>query len=236
MSADESAHDYAAANKKIFDKKAAENTAIPAELSVLARAVTGALLLTYPTLFDRTKTELLDFACGAGLVALELAPHVRSVLGVDISEGVVERFNERAAELGAAHARAVAARLDTGDGAPEACATLEGATFDVVLCSFSYHHVASIAATTRTLARFLRPGGALLVLDTLRRSDTAPVEEIPEEFRPAVAHVGGFTEAQMREAFEAAGLVGFEFGEAMTKTIMGREQTLFIAKGVSPQL
>ena len=74
------------------------------------------------------------------------------------------------------------------------------------------------------------------MLDTLRRGDAPPAQEIPEEFRAAVAHVGGFTEAQMREVFEAAGLVEFEFGEAMTKTIMGREQTLFIAKGASPQL
>ncbi|GJE90584.1 S-adenosyl-L-methionine-dependent methyltransferase [Phanerochaete sordida] len=217
-------HDYAAANKALFDAKAAELDANP-EFRALARSIAGTLLRTYPALFAPERTALLDFACGTGLVAFELAPHVRTLLGVDISDGMAARFNARAAELGLAHkARAVVAALT---GAP---GELDGQQFDVVLCSMAYHHLAAPADTTALLARLLRPGGTLLVLDFAARDYTQ--EEIPEEFRAAVAHAAGFAEDDVRAMFEGAGLEGFELREGVKMAIGGKERDIFVARGV----
>lgn len=102
------AHDYVAENRAHYDERA---KAIDAdeELRQLARQVAEGLLRVHGPLFDKGTTTLLDFACGTGalrflwqimpvvhraslgLVSLELFPHVKSVLGVDISPGVVSR-------------------------------------------------------------------------------------------------------------------------------------------------
>src|SRR6478735_4011573 len=44
--------------------------------------------------------ELLDVACGPGLVACELAPRVKSVRGLDVVEAMVEQARARATRLG----------------------------------------------------------------------------------------------------------------------------------------
>jgi ubiquinone/menaquinone biosynthesis C-methylase UbiE len=67
------------------------------------------LLEMYP--FDKDSTTVMDFACGTGvflpcrggpekikwsigLVSRELAPHVKSIVGVDISQGMVDQYNK----------------------------------------------------------------------------------------------------------------------------------------------
>ncbi|EKM50910.1 uncharacterized protein PHACADRAFT_187557 [Phanerochaete carnosa HHB-10118-sp] len=147
-------HDYAGENKKHFDTKAEEVDAIP-EFRTLGRDVGASLLRTYPALFDPTATELLDFACGTGLVSFEIAPHVKSLLGVDISSGMVDRFSARAAGLGIAPTKthAIATEL-TGSGGE-----LGGAKFDVVLVRLIP------GAATRLVRRYLAP----LVLAQLRK-------------------------------------------------------------------
>ncbi|KAI5984005.1 hypothetical protein EDD15DRAFT_2312577 [Pisolithus albus] len=35
----------------------------------------------------------MDFACGTGLISRELAPHAKSIVGVDISQNMVDMYN-----------------------------------------------------------------------------------------------------------------------------------------------
>lgn len=50
------------------------------------------------TLFKDDK--VLDFGCGPGTIALEIAPFVKSVLGCDISKGMLEQLENNAKNLG----------------------------------------------------------------------------------------------------------------------------------------
>lgn len=120
----------------------------------------------------------------------------------------------------------------------------------------AYHHFASITDTTRVLASFLNPGGALLVADMLTSpilsdegtpaegtpaestsAEGKPEELIPKSYEHAAPHRFGFDEQTMKEVFEGAGLGGFEMVEATrTKLPMGNKPvTLFVAKGVKPR-
>ena len=104
-------HDYAAANQKRFDAEAKAFDAKPSVME-LAKRVTKAMVERYPSLFDEEKTSLLDFACGTGapirsrmivsgssdgltdvdgtgVLSRELCSHVKSIVGVDISQGMV---------------------------------------------------------------------------------------------------------------------------------------------------
>jgi hypothetical protein len=62
----------------------------------------------------------------------ELAPHVKSIVGVDISQGMVDQYNKRASDLGVLPERmtAICAELK-GDGGE-----LEGRKFDVIVVSW----------------------------------------------------------------------------------------------------
>jgi SAM-dependent methyltransferase len=70
-----------------------------------------------------------------------------------------------------------------------------------------YHHLADPASTTRELVGFLKPGGRLLVVDIVRRTEAV----ISAEFEGIVPHRYGFCGEEMREIFEAAELQGFEY-------------------------
>ncbi|MFD8521298.1 SAM-dependent methyltransferase [Streptomyces capillispiralis] len=116
------------------------------------------------TVADLPPGEVLDLGCGAGGDALWLARQGWRVTAVDVSSVAVERLTALAAAHGLAD-RITARRHDLGDSFPDGA-------FDLV--SAHYLHTPldlDRAATLRTAARSLRPGGRLLVVD---HGSTAP--------------------------------------------------------------
>jgi 2-polyprenyl-3-methyl-5-hydroxy-6-metoxy-1,4-benzoquinol methylase len=82
-------HDYAKANAEHFSQQA---STYRSELSLeLAKRIAGVILKNYP--FDSNKTEVLDYACGPGLIAFELLPHTKCVIGADLAQGMIDVFN-----------------------------------------------------------------------------------------------------------------------------------------------
>lgn len=93
-----------------------------------------------------------------------LAPHVHEIIGVDISQGMVDYYNQRVFNQGIPpeEMRAVCAELTGAD------TDLDGKKFDIIVCSQAYHHFADIAAVTRILASLLKPNGRLFVADLMK--------------------------------------------------------------------
>jgi len=82
-------HDIAKANAEHFTQQAQTyRTELTAE--VAKRCATN-ILKKYS--FDSNKTEVLDFACGPGLVAWEILPHAKRIIGADSAQGMVDVFN-----------------------------------------------------------------------------------------------------------------------------------------------
>ncbi|KAI0648430.1 S-adenosyl-L-methionine-dependent methyltransferase [Trametes meyenii] len=223
-------HDFVEANKAFFNEHAHEHQ--HPDSRQLAHKNATALRKAYPALFDEDRTTVLDYACGTGALSQALCPYVKSIVGVDISQAAVDVYNARAADQGLApeEMRAVCAELRGEPG------ELDGATFDLVVCCASYHHFPSIAATTRTLAHFLSPGGTLLVTDVRAAPDGRTL--FKDTHRHIVPHACGLREEDVRAAFEGAGagLEAFEmrdaFGARMRAT--GEETRWFVARGVKP--
>ena len=117
----------------------------------------------------RPGADVLDLGCGIGRIAAELAPRCRSVLGLDVSAGMVAEARRRNAALANARFEQTAGRdLDA----------LPDAEFDLVLAidSFPYIVQAGHSLVDRHVegaARVLRPGGALVVLNFSYRGDKA---------------------------------------------------------------
>ncbi|KAJ7611695.1 S-adenosyl-L-methionine-dependent methyltransferase [Roridomyces roridus] len=181
--------------------------------------VPKAMREVYP--FDEDTTTVMDFACGTGLISRGLAPYCKSIVGVDISQAMVDFYNEKVHNQGIPpeEMRAVCADLK-GE-----ISELDGQKFDVIVCSAAYHHLESIDDTTRVLSFFLKPGGCLLVVDFMKSDQPVP-EDVPNS--------GGFTEADIRKAFVGARLDGFEFDPFTKAMFHGQRVTVFLAKGSKP--
>lgn len=98
--------------------------------------------------------QVLDVACGTGVVTLAMATAVGpggSVLGVDLSAGMVASAETRAQFAGLSQAR-----FDRMDA--EALA-LPAASSDLVVCALGLMYVPDADAALREMYRVLRPGG-----------------------------------------------------------------------------
>jgi 2-polyprenyl-6-hydroxyphenyl methylase / 3-demethylubiquinone-9 3-methyltransferase len=105
--------------------------------------------------------RVLDVGCGGGLLAESLARAGAAVTAIDLAPGMIEVARLHAAE----------AQLDIDYrlvGAEE-LARSAGGSFDVVTCMEMLEHVPAPAALVVSLARLLRPGGALFV-STINRN------------------------------------------------------------------
>ena len=103
----------------------------------------------------------LDAGCGAGRYTTLLADHCETVLGVDVSAGMLEVARERRARPGITYQRR---------DLREVTAERDG-RFDVVLAVAVVHHLPDPEAAVRHLAGLLAPGGRLLIVDMARPYD-----------------------------------------------------------------
>lgn len=232
------------ANKEFFDKA----TSNPGEESVIDRMLkipqvreiyddlTNEIIKAYQ--FDATKTRLLDFACGNGEMSLRLSSHCKFITGVDISQGMIDGFKRKVEAQNIHHIETVCEELK-----PE---SLNGEKFDIIMCLQAYHHMEDCFQITKLLKSFLNPGGTLLVVDLLKGTQHMPtviVELFPimqELMKNAphshhmLPHADGFSAEELHDIFTSAGLVDFEFIEAVTRSRENKVYTLFLAKGVNP--
>jgi len=105
--------------------------------------------------------RVLDVGCGGGLLAEALARAGARVIAIDLAPAMIE--------VARLHATESALAVDYRLIAAEELAAAEPAAFDVVTCMEMLEHVPDPAAMTATLARLLRPGGALFV-STINRN------------------------------------------------------------------
>jgi ubiquinone/menaquinone biosynthesis C-methylase UbiE len=138
----------------------------------------------------------LDVGCGAGALALTLAPLVREVVGVDPVPELLDRARERAPS-NATFLEADGAALPFGDFSFDLAGTLR-----------TLHHVRRPERVLSELTRVTRLGGHVLVIDQL-----APVDPLAalavDRFERArdPGHARLLPDIDLRQLFEANELV-----------------------------
>jgi ubiquinone/menaquinone biosynthesis C-methylase UbiE len=139
--------------KRDFDKEAASWDENPARVK-LAKDIAHAI----PTQIALTpEMDLMDFGCGTGLLTIELQPLVRSITGVDSSQGMLDIFNMKIAKLQLNTVSIVLLDLDKGD-------TLAG-HYDLVLSNMTLHHIKEIEPLFAQFYKITNPGGCLCIAD-----------------------------------------------------------------------
>ena len=107
---------------------------------------------------------VLDVGCGGGILSEAMARAGARVLGIDLSQAVLDVAELHALEAGvpAAYRKAAAEEL----------AAERPAAFDLVTCMEMLEHVPDPAAIVRALAALTKPGGDIVV-STLNRNARA---------------------------------------------------------------
>jgi ubiquinone/menaquinone biosynthesis C-methylase UbiE len=139
----------------------------------------------------------LDVGTGAGALALALAPLVRDVVGVDRVPELLALARERAAAFGNVE-------LVEGDAT---ALPFPDESFDLVATIRTLHHVPRPELVIAELARVVRRGGRVLVIDQIAPVD--PLEALAvDRFERArdASHARLLPEIDLRHLFEANGL------------------------------
>ncbi|HTI87782.1 MAG TPA: methyltransferase domain-containing protein [Alphaproteobacteria bacterium] len=108
---------------------------------------------------------MLDVACGPGTVVGAFAGRVRSAIGLDATDAMLEQARALAATRGLANVEwrtGSVYRLPFGDG-----------SFNVVTCRFAFHHFTDPAAALAEMVRVCRSGGRIVVCDGVCSPDPA---------------------------------------------------------------
>jgi len=129
-----------------------------------------------------------DLGCGTGQFTETIAPYVRRVIAVDGSTDMLDAARRRVGER---------PNVDIRQGDLEAL-PLEAGELDCAMLALVLHHAPNPADALAEVARVVKPGGRLLVVDML------PHER--EEYQQQMGHVWlGFAEAKVSRLLTEAG-------------------------------
>jgi len=130
-----------------------------------------------------------DLGCGTGALISLIAPHVKSVVGVDGSEEMLAAARARTTALG---------NVDLRRGSLDAL-PIDDASLDAAVMMLVLHHLPSPVLALTEAARVLRPGARLLIVDMASHER--------EDYRQQMGHVWlGFSEELIQRFVEQAGL------------------------------
>ncbi len=134
---------------------------------------------------------VLDVACGAGHAADPLAPHVRSVVGVDLTRALLDVGAQRLGDAGITN-------VLLQEGNAEALPFVDE-SFDIVFCRAALHHIGDPKRAVAEMVRVCRVGGRVVLMDLIAPS---PAEDIRTRFddvhrRIDPSHRRAFTEAEV---------------------------------------
>lgn len=139
--------------KKDFNKEAAQWDANPGRVK-LANEVADAIIREAGPSRDM---DVLDFGCGTGLVSLRLQPLVRTIIGVDSSQGMVGVLEGKIRTQGLKNVKTRFVDFEKGG-------RVEG-RFHMLVSSMTLHHVPDTATLLKQWHELLLPGGQLCFAD-----------------------------------------------------------------------
>ncbi len=203
--------------KRDFDKEAAAWDENPGRVK-LAHDVATTIRYEVPL---SSSMDVLDFGCGTGLLTLGLQPFVRSITGVDSSQGMLEVLSTKVEnrKLPNVHARHM--DLDEGD-------VLDG-RYDLIVSSMTFHHIREIGPLLSQFQKVCALSGHICIADLDSEEGRFHGDN------HGVFHFG-FDRSALRQEMNKAGFedVRDRTAATMTKPISGgtvRAFTVFLLAG-----
>lgn len=167
-------------------------------------------------------------------------PFVTKVVGLDVSDNMVDEFNKNAREAGLSDKMTARKGDLLAETVPDEISGPDFEDFDVVAVSMALHHFAEPDVALKRLGDRLKQGGTCLIVDLV------PEGKMFHEMHPdmseaaAIVKKHGFTMEDMKELFEGAGL-GMNFDYKViekpfefTKNGTTFRKTIFVARAQRP--
>lgn len=140
----------------------------------------------------------MDLGAGGGHVAYRLAPHVRSVVAVDLSAAMLDAVKDTARQRGLSNIATEVARAER--------LPFEDASFDLLACRYSAHHWRDWEAGLREARRVLTPGSPAIFFDVISPGVAAFDTHLQAvELLRDPSHVRNYTEAEWTAALARSG-------------------------------
>lgn len=146
-------------------------------------------------LAERAAARTLEVAIGTGANVPFYPPGI-ALTGIDLSPEMLAGARERCRRLG------VDADLRLGDAM---ALPAEDASYDTVVCTLALCSVPDVPGALAEMARVLRPGGSLLLLDHVIAT-AAPVRVVQRGLDRVTARHGEYFTRRPAPLLEAAGL------------------------------
>ncbi|MBI4517866.1 MAG: methyltransferase domain-containing protein [Deltaproteobacteria bacterium] len=205
------------AARRIFSERAATYTtsATHSDPQILARVVE----LCAP----QPQWLALDVATGTGHTALALAPHVRAVVGTDLTPAMLAEAERLRRQRGIAN---VSFRVANAHQLPFA-----GGSFQLVTCRRAAHHFSQLAQALGEMHRVLAPGGRLVIDDR-----SVPEDDFVDRCMNQLdwlhdeSHVQQYRPSQWRRLLAGAG-----FNLELVQPYEQHRPLSALTAGVSPQ-
>lgn len=143
---------------------------------------------------------VLDIATAAGHNAFSFAPHVRYVIGLDLTPEMLPQAR------GLAQKRSIQ-NVDFSQGDAESL-PFEDESFSIVTCRIAPHHFPDLEAALKEMTRVCRHGGCLAICDNITPEDADAAAYINAlEARRDPSHHWAYSLAEWRQFLQQAGLV-----------------------------
>ncbi len=172
--------------KRNFDQDAANWDQLPRRVKLAQDIAQTMVRELNPT----PDMDVLDFGCGTGLLTLALQPLVRSITGVDSSQGMLDVFQTKIKEQHLNNVKANHLDLDKGDA-------LTG-SYHLIVSSMTLHHIKNISFLLKQFYSILLPEGILAIADLDLEDGKF------HSNNDGVFHFG-FNREKLRKAFAEAG-------------------------------
>ncbi|MDR3706321.1 MAG: methyltransferase domain-containing protein [Paludibacteraceae bacterium] len=137
------------------------------------------------------ETRLMDFGCGTGLVGLQFAPYVKSLVMVDNSPSMLEVLKKKVADLELNSEAIEFVSPGIGD--------MQTSAVDVIVSSMTFHHIEDTASLLGEMYAKLTTGGYIAIADLVKEDGSFHDEEVPHN---------GFDEHDLCELLSKT---GFQF-------------------------
>jgi SAM-dependent methyltransferase len=160
---------------------------------------------------------VLDVACGAAHAAEQVAPHVRQVVGLDLTPALLSVGADRLRKAGISN---VLLQEGNANDLP-----FVGASFDLVMCRGSLHHFPRPELPAAEMARVCRPGGRVVVSDMV--APTADVRATFDDLHRMLdpSHAGVLLEAELAELLRST-IGPLTYGETLDAITLPVEHIL----------
>jgi ubiquinone/menaquinone biosynthesis C-methylase UbiE len=183
-------------NKLILDQFSRQ--AVPFSKKVPAHSNAAAFKLIIKTVGINKKDNVLDIACGPGMLSAALARTAKHVTGIDLVPSMIEQARLLQREKKLSNMDWIlgdVAKLPFGD-----------ASFSAVVTRFSFHHFLEPPKVLREMMRVASPGGKVAVVDVFTKSRAhSRLHNLLEKLRDD-SHVKALSLLELRKMFRRAGL------------------------------